>query len=71
MKLIDDWKLIAKKAWSARLMYVAAILSGIEAVLPFLADQFPRGLFAILSFVVVVAALISRFILQEKLHGES
>jgi hypothetical protein len=64
MKLYDNWRDILKKAWSVRLMLLAGILSGCEIVLPFYADVFPRNTFALLSFLAVFAALISRIVAQ-------
>lgn len=68
--LIDDWKRVARKAWSVRLIALAAILSGAEVVLPMFADAFPRTLFSILSFLVVAGALVARFVAQPKMHDE-
>jgi len=53
MKLYDNWKTILQKAWSMRLMALAAILSGIEVALPLFQDSIPRGVFAWLSIVAV------------------
>jgi hypothetical protein len=45
-------------------MLMAGVLSGIEIVLPLFADQFPRSVFAALSFVFVAAAFVSRLVAQ-------
>lgn len=71
MRLHSDWKLIARKAWSARFLYVASILSGAEAILPLFASSFPRDVFAGLTLFAVMGALISRFVLQERMHDET
>jgi len=68
VKLVEDWKLLLRKAWSVRLGAFAAVLSGAEAVLPLLSDKFPRGTFAILTFVVVVGAMIARFVSQPRMR---
>lgn len=68
--LIDDWQKVARKAWSVRLSALAAILSGVEVVLPMFADTFPRNLFAGLSFIAVVGAMAARFVAQPKMRGE-
>lgn len=65
MKLIEDWKRIVRKAWSFRLMVLAAILSGAEVVLPLFMDSLPRGLFAVLSFVAVGGGLVARIVAQK------
>lgn len=68
MTLIYNWKLILKKAWSVRLIAAAAVLSGIEVILPFFSDVIPRGVFAALMFLVTVAALIARVVSQPKIY---
>jgi len=65
MKLVDNWKFIIRKAWSARLMILAAILSGVEVVLPFLSESIPRGTFAVLSGITVAAAFVARLVAQK------
>jgi len=68
--LLPDWKRIAKKAWSVRLMALASILSGCEAVLPYAEFIMPRGSFAAVSFVIVTAALLSRFVVQKSMSDD-
>jgi hypothetical protein len=68
--LIYDWRRIARKAWSVRLGALAAVLSGAEVVLPLFADAFPRNLFAVLSFMAVVGAMVARFVAQPKMRDE-
>jgi hypothetical protein len=68
MHLAPDWKRIAKKAWSFRLGILAALLSGAEIVLPLFVDSFPRNIFALLSFVTVVSAVIARLVAQQGLN---
>jgi len=71
LNLIPDWKLIARKAWSVRLMAIASILSGCEAVLPYAEFVLPRGSFALLSFVIVTLALLARFVAQRDIQDAS
>lgn len=59
-----DWKLVLKRAWSMRFMLLASVFLGIEAVLPLFVDRFPRGIFAVLTFLSIVGAAVSRVILQ-------
>lgn len=68
MNLIPDWKIVARKAWSVRLMALASILSGCEAVLPYAEFILPRGSFALLSFIVVSLALLARFVAQRDIQ---
>lgn len=65
LKLLPDWREILRKAWSVRLMLIAGILTGLEVVLPMFAHAIPHGLFAVLSFVTVSAALVARLLAQQ------
>lgn len=65
MKLISEWRKVARKAWSFRLALLAAFLSGGEIILPLFVDSFPRNVFAGLSFVTVSAACIARLVAQK------
>lgn len=64
MHLANNWKDILRKAWSIRFIILAGLLSGIEVILPFFADSIPRGTFAVLSFLAVGGAFISRLVAQ-------
>lgn len=66
MKLVLNWRLVAKKAWSMRLLYLAGILSAIEVVLPLFTDAVPRGVFVGLNFVVIPAAMVMRVVAQKE-----
>ena len=70
MRLIEDWKHVAKHAWSIRFIVLAALLSGVEIVLPMFDDTMPRGLFAVLTLLVTVAAAVARLIPQQKMRCE-
>lgn len=70
MKLIDNAKKVLRHAWSVRLGILAAVLSGAEVIVPLFVDAMPRALFAILSFLTVVAAVLARFVAQPRMHGE-
>lgn len=70
MNLASNWKQILKKAWSVRLMILAALLSGIEVVLPFFSDSIPRGPFAVLSFLAVGGAFVARLVAQKEMADE-
>lgn len=43
--LIHNWRQVLKRAWSVRLIVLAGALTGIEAMLPFVALPIPAGLF--------------------------
>lgn len=67
--LVDDWKRILRKAWSIRLMILAALLSAGEVAVPLLDGvvNMPRGLFAAVSGFLTFAALIARLLAQRSM----
>lgn len=65
MKLYDNWRVIIRKAWSMRLMGLAALLSGVEVALPLFVDALPRGVFAGLSICAVSGAFVARLVAQK------
>jgi hypothetical protein len=65
MKLYHNWKTILKKAWSIRLMVLAGLLTGCEAILPLYQEAIPRGVFSVLSMVAITGGLISRIVAQK------
>lgn len=68
MKLYSNWKDIVRKAWSIKFILLAGILSATEVILPLFFDYFDRGTFAILSFIAVSGAFISRLIAQKDIE---
>lgn len=65
MKLVYNWKDILRKAWSVKFMVLAAVLSGVEVILPMFAEHFPHNMFAALSGLSVSAALVARIYAQK------
>lgn len=65
MKLIPNWKVVLRKAWSIKLMLLAGLLSGVEVALPFFIDGFAQGIAAGLSLAVTFAALVLRIVAQQ------
>lgn len=65
MRLYDNWREIVRRSWSLRFIILAGMLSGCEIALPLFADQIPRNLFAVLSFVAVSAAFVARLVAQK------
>lgn len=53
-----------------RLMIMAALLSGIEVILPFFSTAIPRAPFAIMSFLAVAAAFVARLVAQKDMQHE-
>ena len=66
--LLDDWRKIARRAWSIRLSIVAAIFTAAEVVVPLFGDVLPRGAFVLLAFAASVGAAIARLVAQPELH---
>ena len=66
MTLKPNWREIFRKAWSIRLGVLAGLFSGAEIVLPLFADAFPRNVFALLSMLTVMGAVVARLISQPK-----
>lgn len=72
LRVIRNWRDVLRYAWSVKLMVLAGVLAGIEAILPLIPDllPIPPRVFAALTFVVVMGALVSRFAVQNKLSGD-
>lgn len=70
MSLIHNWQAVLRHAWSIRLILFAGLLTGLEAVLPFL-GWLPHGPLAILSFLVMATAFIARLVAQSTVSGET
>lgn len=65
MKPIKDWRRVARRAWSVRLIVLAAVLSGLESIVPLL------GVPPWATFGVVAGALVARFVAQPGMKGDS
>jgi hypothetical protein len=70
MRLHRQWKKIAKKAWSFRLLAVAGLLSTGEILLPMFSDAMPRRAFAILTFLIITGAMLARLLVQKDMLDE-
>ena len=66
--LLDDWRKIARRAWSIRLSIVAAIFTAAEVVEPLFGDVLPRGVFVLLAFSASISAAIARLLAQPEMH---
>lgn len=67
MRIIANWREVLTRAWSARLMILAGVLSGAEVALPYFTFAVPTGVMAALSSLVVSAAFIARFWAQKNM----
>lgn len=72
MKPVADWRRVLRRAWSVRLMIVAAVFSGLEVALPLLDGVFPldRGVFAALSGLATAGAFAARLVAQPSIHDD-
>lgn len=70
VRLIPRWRRFLRYAWSVRLIILAGVLAGAQAVLPFLTELIPPRILAVMTFVIVMGALVSQFIVQQKLSGD-
>lgn len=69
LELVENWRDVARLAWSIRLNVLAAVLTGIEFAIPLFYDDPPiaRGLFALVALLVSLAAAFARFVAQQGL----
>jgi hypothetical protein len=70
MSLLPDWKRVIRKAWSVRLMLVAGLLTGCEAVLPLFQDAIPRGVFAVLTMLAIMGGMVMRVVAQKEMRDD-
>lgn len=69
---VENWKRVLRYAWSVRLITLAAMLSGLEVMLPMLEiTAMPPGMFAALSGLVSAAALFARVVAQPVVSGDA
>lgn len=66
-RLLPDWKRIMRRAWSIKLMILAGLLSGLEAILPIVMDAtpWPRWLASTVISLVVGLAFVTRLMAQQ------
>lgn len=67
-KLKSDWQFILCNSWCVWLIIAAIVFTAIETALPLLQGvlDIPTGLFAALSGISTVCALIARVLVQKK-----
>lgn len=71
MKIVSNWYEIVKHAWSVRLIILAGLLTGLEAVVPDLPAflNLTDRQFSALNFAVVTGAFVARLVVQKKVSG--
>lgn len=72
MRIVANWRDVLLRAWSIRLILLAALLSGLEVAFPLFGDALPipAGLFAGLSFIITAGAFIARIVAQKGLSDD-
>lgn len=66
--LLEDWRKIARRAWSIRLSIVAAVFTAAEVVVPLFGDVLPRGVFVLLAFIASIGAAVARLVAQPEVR---
>lgn len=67
--LVENWREIVRHAWSSRLMLIASILTGLEALLLAFGATWlpgPQWLRMVIYFAVMVAAYVMRIVSQQR-----
>ena len=67
MKLIPNWAIVLKRAWSLRFLALAFVLTSAEAVLPFIAPEVHKHLWvlALANAIIIPCAFVARFVVQK------
>jgi hypothetical protein len=65
---LEDWRKIARRAWSIRLSIVAAVFTAAEVVMPLFGDALPRGVFVLLAFIASIGATVARLVAQPEVR---
>ena len=66
--LLEDWRKIARRAWSIRLSIVAAVFTAAEVVVPLFGDVLPRGAFVLFAFIASIGAAVARLVAQPEVR---
>jgi len=67
ISLIYNWQQILRKAWSVRLIILAGLLTGLEAILVFFTPIDTPRWFPLLVFAITMSALVARLIAQRSI----
>lgn len=69
MKLIPEWRK-APRMWSVQLGIIAALLYGLEPILPAWQSVIPEWAYAALASAIAIAGVIARLIPQRPITRE-
>lgn len=67
MKLVADWRRVLSRAWSLRLIELAALADVVLNVVPFMSDILPWWI----TIALLLAAWAARLLLQPGANKES
>lgn len=68
VKLVPEWPVVLRKAWSVRLQLIAAAFGAVELLVQLLTPYDPSGWFVAMAVLVNIAATIARIVAQPKLE---
>jgi hypothetical protein len=68
LRLVPNWREVLARAWSVRLIALAALLSGAEAALYLVGYRLPLTELqkALLFFAIAAAAFVARLVAQKR-----
>jgi hypothetical protein len=68
LKLHNEAGWIVSHAWSFRFLVLAMVLTGAESAIPLFMEHppLPRRLFALVVFLIVALAMVSRIVVQQR-----
>lgn len=71
MRLVPNWRVVLRDAWSVRLIVAAFVLTAAEVMLPLMGDALPvpRFTFAALSALASAGAFVARLVAQSSISG--
>lgn len=67
MKLLPEWRRVLRRAWSLRLMALAGLLTGLEAVINVVGIDglpIPNWARALVLLIVIGGAFVARLVVQ-------
>jgi len=72
LRLVDNWKKVAKHSSSVRFLLIGGVFAGAEAMLPYAQDVFGLTVkqFAWITFFIIMGAFVSRFVAQKSISGD-
>lgn len=69
MRLLPDWRRVARKTWSVRLALLSALLGAAEVGVQLFAAVRPTPWMAMAAALCSMAAGVARLVAQPKMHG--